>query len=76
MSTFDGDGATPLHFAASKGHASVVRWLLFQGASPNEKDNFGKTPIDDARENRHREVKQYLTPLGIGLNACLYFIGA
>lgn len=28
----DGDGATPLHFAASRGHLTAVRWLLSHGA--------------------------------------------
>lgn len=28
----DGDGATALHFAASRGHLSVVKWLLNHGA--------------------------------------------
>ena len=61
MATRDGDGATPLHFAASKGHLSVVKWLVFHGARADDKDNFGKTPIDDAAENRHADVVDLLS---------------
>ena len=61
MTTRDGDGATPLHFAASKGHLSVVKWLVFHGAKADDKDNFGKTPIDDAAENRHGDVVELLS---------------
>ena len=51
----DDDGATALHFAASKGHRRVVEWLLDHGASIME-DRFGKSPIDDAQENGEFEV--------------------
>ncbi len=50
----DGDRATPLHFAASKGHARVVRWLLRRGARVRA-DKFGKTPVDDAEESGMEE---------------------
>lgn len=52
----DGDGATPLHFAASRGHLSVVRWLLNHGAKLSL-DKYGKSPINDAAENQQVEVK-------------------
>jgi ankyrin repeat protein len=51
----DGDGATPLHFAASRGHAETVRWLLRHGARL-VLDKFGKSPINDAAENQQMEV--------------------
>jgi len=51
----DGDGATPLHFAASRGHVDVVRWLLSKGARVTL-DNFGKSPLNDAAENEQLEV--------------------
>ncbi len=51
----DGDHATPLHFAASKGHAKVVRWLLRRGARVLP-DKFGKTPVDDAAESGQIKV--------------------
>lgn len=56
----DGDGATPLHFAASRGHLSVVRWLLNHGAKLSL-DKYGKSPINDAAENQQVEVSSTRT---------------
>ena len=55
IDSYDSDQATPLHFAASKGHIYVVRWLIEQGAAIAP-DKYGKTPTDDARENEHTDV--------------------
>uniref|UniRef100_A0A1B0AHX0 ANK_REP_REGION domain-containing protein n=1 Tax=Glossina pallidipes TaxID=7398 RepID=A0A1B0AHX0_GLOPL len=55
----DGDGATPLHFAASRGHLSVVRWLLNHGAKLSL-DKYGKSPINDAAENQQVECLNVL----------------
>lgn len=52
----DGDGATPLHFAASRGHLTAVRWLLNHGAKLSL-DKYGKSPINDAAENQQVEVR-------------------
>lgn len=56
----DGDGATPLHFAASRGHLAAVRWLLNHGAKLSL-DKYGKSPINDAAENQQVEVIQVYT---------------
>jgi len=54
----DGDGATPLHFAASRGHVNVVRWLLTRRAKICL-DKFGRSPLNDAAENEQLEVHQF-----------------
>ena len=51
----DSDGATPLHFAASRGHVNVVRWLLSRRAKICL-DKFGRSPLNDAAENEQLEV--------------------
>ena len=51
----DDDGATPLHFAAGRGHAQSVRWLLANGCKIN-KDNLGGSPLHDAAEHGQVEV--------------------
>lgn len=51
----DIDGATPLHFAASRGHVDTVRWLLRHGGRLTL-DKYGKSPINDAAENQQVEV--------------------
>lgn len=51
----DGDGATAMHFAASRGHAKVLSWLLLHGGEINT-DSWGGTPLHDAAENGELEV--------------------
>lgn len=51
----DRDGATALHFAASRGHYSILERLLHIGAKVI-KDYWGGTPLHDAAENGELEV--------------------
>lgn len=55
LSDRDGDGATAMHFAASRGHAKVLSWLLLHGGEIVT-DNWGGTPLHDAAENGELEV--------------------
>jgi ankyrin repeat protein len=45
----DGNGWTPLHGAAYKGHDSIVALLIAGGADLNAKDADGDTPWDWAK---------------------------
>lgn len=69
----DGDGATPLHFAASRGHLTAVRWLLSHGAKLSL-DKFGKSPINDAAENQQVEVTFVTRNLNDSSESCPYVI--
>lgn len=55
LSDRDGDGATAMHFAASRGHAKVLSWLLLHGGEIVT-DNWEGTPLHDAAENGELEV--------------------
>uniref|UniRef100_A0A3B4BF72 Uncharacterized protein n=1 Tax=Periophthalmus magnuspinnatus TaxID=409849 RepID=A0A3B4BF72_9GOBI len=49
----NGDGATAMHFAASRGHSKVLSWLLLHGGEIVT-DNWGGTPLHE--ENGELEV--------------------
>lgn len=55
LSCQDRDGATALHFAASRGHYCILEKLLQMG-SKVIKDYWGGTPLHDAAENGELEV--------------------
>jgi glutaminase len=60
LNASDYDGRSPLHLAASEGHAHVVRWLLRHGASPAALDRWGGNALDDADRHGHTEVASLL----------------
>ena len=49
MNATDGNGWTPLHGAAYKGHEGVVELLINGGANLNATDADGDTPLDWAK---------------------------
>jgi len=51
----DSDGATAVHFAASRGHIDTLTYLLEHGAFLTF-DKYGKSPLNDAAENEQVEV--------------------
>ena len=57
MSSQDRDGATALHFAASRGHYCILERLLHLGSKVIT-DYWGGTPLHDASENGEMEVWQ------------------
>lgn len=63
LSEQDDDGATAMHFAASRGHAKVLSWLLLHGGEITT-DHWGGTPLHDAAENGELEVSGLCPALG------------
>jgi ankyrin repeat protein len=53
-------GATPLHWAALKGHAETVKFLLSRGADAEAKNAAGETPLQVARRAGKSEVARIL----------------
>ena len=65
----DKDGQTPLHLAAKKGHAEVVRMLFAFKADVSEKDAQGESPLHGAAEKGHPQVARMLiTKLNADVN--------
>jgi ankyrin repeat protein len=55
---------TPLHFAAEDGHTDIAEMLLMANAVPNLLDLRGKTPLDRAMWENHKEVALLLKKYG------------
>ncbi|KAH7133162.1 ankyrin repeat-containing domain protein [Dactylonectria estremocensis] len=64
MDVRDGDGRTPLWYAASRGMTGTVKVLLQLGAAVNTEDTYNVTPLYQATENRHSEVVKLLLEAG------------
>ena len=57
-------GATPLHWAAAKGHEEMVKLLLINKARVDSKNIYGQTPIELALMNGYPEIKEMLLQHG------------
>jgi Amt family ammonium transporter len=61
----DVDGRTPLHLAARGNHLHVMEYLIeFCRVHVNQKDNFGSTPLKDAKYSGSIEAVEYLKKNG------------
>ena len=56
---------TSLHFAAHKGHPTVVKLLLQHGASRSAEHTGGKTALEEAVERHQQECVEMLNPSAI-----------
>ncbi|GMT18884.1 hypothetical protein PFISCL1PPCAC_10181 [Pristionchus fissidentatus] len=54
------NGQTPLHYAASKGHAKVVSLLIENGADINGKDKYGATALHRAASQGRDDIVKIL----------------
>ncbi|RZC41502.1 Ankyrin repeat domain containing protein [Asbolus verrucosus] len=54
------DGRTVLHIAAAQGCVNLARVLLRKGASINEADRSGCTPLDNAAQKGHLDILELL----------------
>ena len=63
------NGWSPLHIAAFKGHAHIIRLLHQAKADLESGDNFGQTPLHMAGANGHRECAALLLLLGAKIDS-------
>ena len=65
----EGDGTTPLLWAASLNDTDLVVRLLKAGARPNVRNNLGSAPLAEAAFNANTEMLQALLSAGADPNA-------
>ena len=72
------ESQSSLHIASKNGHIDMVKYLIEKGASINDADISGDTPLDIAMKNGHSEVVKHLILKGAkqGLYARLKSSGA
>src|SRR5258706_14421757 len=59
-----GDGTTPLHWAAYKIDADLVKALLQRGAKPDVINNYGSSPLAEAVKGAHSGLVKMLLRAG------------
>ncbi|KAF3182443.1 hypothetical protein TWF788_006346 [Orbilia oligospora] len=69
----DGEGRTPLSYAAETENMEMVRLLLENGAQINMEDNARRRPLSEAIEKRNTKIVQYLLSWGADLEYVYYY---
>ncbi|KAI9710146.1 MAG: hypothetical protein M1820_002948 [Bogoriella megaspora] len=65
IDALDAEGRTPLHMAATEGHADGVALLLTHGANPDSDDSRGLKPLHHAATRNHAKVVSVLLEAGV-----------
>ena len=60
---------TGLHAAAARGDAQEIKRLTTQGAKPDARDGYGRTPLHVAAYGRHHDAMRALVAAGAAPNA-------
>lgn len=55
----DGEGKSPLHYAAKEGHKELIALLIKAGANPKLTDKNGRKPLDYALEYHDSSISKY-----------------
>jgi cytohesin len=61
-------GSTPLHMAASEGHALLVGFLIKHGADVDAANAFGRTPLNYAAQGNYLGIAQILIDNGASVD--------
>ncbi|GAB1310906.1 Inversin [Madurella fahalii] len=67
--SLDHNGHGPLWYAVTRGHESVARTLLENGANPDAPNKAGETPLLTAVRAGHEAIVRLLLEHGVGANA-------
>ncbi len=70
LHAYASDGFTPLGLATFFGHASMVKYLLAQGASPTQvaKNKMQTSPLHSAAARKRTKIAQILLEAGVEVN--------
>ena len=61
----DGDGRTPLSYAAETGFTEVAKFFLEHGAAPESDDRLGHTPLHSATSKGRFDLVQLFLKAGV-----------
>ncbi len=69
VSTAQGDGTTPLHWAVYKVDVELTRTLLERGAKPDVINNYGSSPLSEAAKIANATLVEMLLDAGADVEA-------